>query len=148
MPNSLSSLVLVVAFLALTAIAMVLHAENTKQGNMTNDSNLLLPKISYALSNTWSFVLPLLDFGVKKYDTGTVEYSEDPSFSMSDKIKGEWAKSDAAGAGTNSGLELDNDFSDFLEWQRTETGALILLRPGEGKEYVLPLPFSFLKAKP
>ena len=101
MPNSLSGLFLVFVFLVLAAIAMVLYSAEEQKAAV--DKNLLLPRISAALRNTWSLIRPWVDMGLEKKDIDSLENTDNEPEAISgfmsnikNKIKEEWQASSGA----------------------------------------------------
>jgi hypothetical protein len=176
MPNSLSSFLLVVAFLVLTAIATTLYSGNAEQKTKM-ESSLFWQKTNLAFGSAWFLLQALSDMGLKKYDTNPAadsNYNQDSESvaagsmsgqirnavagagsaatvdflsSLKTKIKEEWDKSGTASPETGSGSKLSNNFARPWEWRQTETGAEIIFKLESGEQYILPLPFSFLKAE-
>lgn len=163
--NSLGSLLMIVIFLVLIAIAAVSYGSNSEQ-KAEMEKNIFWQKTFAVLEIVKKTGLGLISMGLgKKTDNsdtpGTmVSYDDNapqvveaatPSASVNEKtgnswtemvskIKEEWQK--GGEAEPNYSAAVSNN--SFIEWQKTATGAEIIFRGKNDEEYKLPLPFRFL----
>lgn len=159
--RSLTSILIVVAFLVLTAIATVLYGGSEEQ-KVKMEQNFFYQKARLVFDYFWVAAQGLIDIGLNKEGGNRIigEYAENSNVDselesgfwsrMGVKIKEAWEKS--AGTGQDDSFR-DFDFNNFdlslpdrrfLDWQKTETGAELIFKKKSGEEYKLPLPFKFL----
>lgn len=160
--DSAMSLVTLVVFLVLMAIALVLYGGNEEQ-KAKMENNVLWQKAKIAVDYSLALGSKLIgtsseqnnDSGTLINDidnqvtsitpTGNNGADSEPGFwsGLGDKIKNEWQKDIPT---TESGLtDVDQNVGSSLniDWQKTENGAEIILKTKNGTEYKLPLPFKF-----
>lgn len=164
--NSLASLLMIVIFLVLIAIAASSYGSNQDQ-KTEMERNFFWQKTFAVIDMAKAAVQGLVDFGLGKQDGNTasnlitaVNYDNAaavaavaiPTVTGSDKdegfwsgaisqIKEEWQKgNDEISPETNQTTTGEK----FLDWQKTATGADIIFREKSGAEHKLPLPFKFL----
>lgn len=164
--NSLASLLMIVIFLVLIAIAASSYGSNQDQ-KTEMEKNFFWQKTFSIIDMAKTAVQGLVDFGLgQKKDetvndlTKVVNYDNAaavaavaiPAVTGSDKdggfwsgaisqIKEEWQRgNDEIVPETNQTTTGEK----FLDWQKTATGADIIFREKSGAEHKLPLPFKFL----
>ena len=159
--DSAMSLVTLVVFLVLMAIALVLYGGNEEQ-KAKMENNVLWQKARIAVDYGLALGSKLIgtsseqnnDSGILINDidnqvtsimpTGDNGADSEPGFwsGLGDKIKSEWQKDVPA---TESSLtDVDQNVSSAvnIDWQKTENGGEIILKTKNGTEYKLPIPFK------
>lgn len=164
--HSLASLLMIVIFLVLIAIAASSYGSNQDQ-KTEMEKNLFWQKTFSMIDMAKGAVQGLVDFGLGENGnntasnlTKTVNYDNAaavvavaiPAVTGSEKdggfwsgaisqIKEEWQKgSDEITSETNQTTTGEK----FLDWQKTATGVDIIFREKNGTEHKLPLHFKFL----
>jgi len=164
--NSLASLLMIVIFLVLIAIAASSYGGNQDQ-KTEMERNFFWQKTFSVIDMAKAAVQGLVDFGLgqKKDETvndlvKVVNYDNAaavaavaiPAVTGSDKdggfwsgmisqIKEEWQKGNDEIAPESNQTTAGEK---FLDWQKTATGADLIFREKNGAEHKLPLPFKFL----
>ncbi len=156
--NSLASLLTLVAFLVLIAMAAVLYG-GSKEQQAQMEQNFFWQKTFLVFETAKAALQGLVDLslGTKTSENGPAASGEASGSDLAlnlalkqsapsgdwwsglwNKIKEEWNKSD-----TDTSLTATAEDSP-LRWEKTETGAEIVWQAKNGEEYKLSLPFQFL----
>lgn len=160
MGPSLNSMIKIVVFLVLTAIAAVLYGGSEEQ-KAKMEQNFFYQK-ARAISDTIIGVAgSLVAINLHKNTGPVVREVGDLSANalssslsssdmgigfwkkMANNIREEWDSGEKDFRIDYSGVREINP-NDFFSWQKTENGIEIIYRAKSGEEYKLPLPFSFL----
>jgi hypothetical protein len=175
--ESLTSLLTIVAFLALTAIAAVLYGGNTEQ-KAQMENNFFWQKTRWALDLAFAIVPAFINpqsnqdqnAGSSRNASGDYPYNPGSEFAVPDssggfwsdlvaRLKAEWAKGVAEGTKTDFNNSGSTDFQNnldvgrgaagirFFDWQKTEAGTEIIFRRQNGQEYKLLIPFRLFGSK-
>jgi hypothetical protein len=164
--ESLTSLLVIVALLALTAIAAAMYGGNAEQKSQL-EGNFFWQKAKWAIELAFSVVPDFIN--PKSYSGNDATGATDSASSVvSDSasvttgfsgfwsdflnsLKTEWTDNVTEGATASSGV-TSQDLSGgasvvstvkYLEWRQTDTGSEIIFRSPSGTEYKLSLPFHF-----
>ncbi|MFA5184850.1 MAG: hypothetical protein WC456_05020 [Patescibacteria group bacterium] len=157
--QSLFSLLYVVVFLVLIAIAAVLYGSGQEE-KAKREQNFFWQKVFSAWDAAKPVLQNVVDFGLGKESSNTIaapavseiastagdDAAETPGFwsKMAAGIKAEWQKSDSDVSDPAMSTVLDEAGPQLLRWEKTATGAAIILQTKNGSEHKLPLPFKFL----
>ena len=160
--DSAMSLVTLVVFLVLMAIALVLYGGNEEQ-KAKLENNAIWHKarlvVDYGLSfgaqiigaaseqsNDKGVLLENIDSQVTDIVPTKNGADSEPGFwsGLGDRVKDEWTKGTPASESSLSDIDQNVGSMMKFDWQKTEDGAEIIFRTGSGEEHRLPLPFKFL----
>lgn len=144
--NSITSLVTVVVFLVLIAITATLYNGDQEQKTKL-EQNFFWQKTVVIFNGALAFLTaPESSSPVETALLIANPQGTEGFWSLAkDKIKEEWDKSDAENLKTEKNISLDSIGQDnFLDWQKTATGAELIFREKSGAEHKLLLPFKFL----
>ena len=167
--NSFSSILLIVAFLVLTAIVTILYGGSEEQ-KAKMEQNFFYQKVRLVLDTVWTAAQGIVAINLNKntgwspvtkeinnlstvaFDSSAASSSpaaSEPGFwsNLATKIKDEWNNTNTAdnnGYGVNDLNSNNGNATNFLDWQKTATGAELIFRGKSGQEYKLSLPFKFL----
>jgi len=151
--SSISTFLMVVAFIALAALASVNYNGNEEQKEKLTE-NVWYQKAQNSLETVLAASKILADFNLNKNlgygqkvkdELETIDWKAAESSpenksgfwsGLGDRLKEEWQK--------NSADEVDTNFNDFFTYQKTATGADMIFTFKNGSEYKFPLPFKFL----
>lgn len=132
--RSLSTFLVVVGFLVLTALAAVLYGGSTAQQEKMKQ-NVFWQGSRQVVDNFWLVAAGLgkagSDRGEEKVDSQAIEAPEEGNL---------WLNFQTRLAQERSA----NEIPPVIRWQKTETGAEIIFRSESGQEHKLRLPFKFL----
>jgi hypothetical protein len=155
--DSVTSIVITVTFLVLTAIATLLYGGTAEQRTQL-DNNWFWQKTRVAMDTGLAALESLGGLGTGSSSPAAVSETAvvpEPSFwsKVGASFQDAWQKS--GGAATSSpelttSQPADNqplaaaDNSSSFNWVKTANGAEIVFKAKSGHEYKLPLPFKFL----
>lgn len=167
--GSLSSCLTVVAFLALIVLAAKSYNTPSNQSNLENSS--AYQKGQAVFETVWSYAKIIAGVNIiKNVGVGNANLGENVKSAIDNYSKSDVKTKTADNSGSNSydlennrplidltgKIQPANDFKDlnlkeeinslnsFINYQKTEGGAEIVITSKSGQEYKLALPFKFL----
>jgi hypothetical protein len=147
--KTLSSIVLLVAFLAVTAIATIMYG-GSADDKAKMEQNFFYQKTNLVLSYAWVAAKSLIGLNLNK-NVGINQSAQDdlavtsndlqdvqPDFlsRTAAKIQAEWEKGDS------ENLDSGANIGELIKYQETENGGELILKPKSGVEYKIPLSFK------
>jgi len=146
--KALSSLIIVVVFLALIAVATVLYSGGPDQ-KVRLEQNFLARNTKLAMDYAWVALQGATDIGLGKEHknneivSSAAEIDQTPETGLFKKIsvsiREEWDKE----GGRKLGPASEIDLSRIWQWQKTAFGAEIIFKGKNGEEHKIGLPFKF-----
>jgi len=145
--SALSSIVTIVVFFALIAVATILYSGDPEQKERV-EQNFFWRNAKVAMDSAWIAVQGITDIGMgKSYEdqastTAVVKAVEEVGTfqQIGADIKEEWDK--------DGGLKLDAatevNLDKVWEWRKNAVGAEIVFKDKDGDEHIVSLPFKFL----
>ena len=145
--DSITSFVIVIIFLVLTAIATVLYGGSPEQ-KARLDNNFFWQKTRVAFDTAWGVLLaisnPEAGKGGSPDAAAAASQGAAPAVNWWDNLaaslKEAWRES---GKASTTALAAVDDGST-LDWRKMAEGAEIVFKAKSGREYILSLPFKFL----
>jgi len=145
--SALSSIVTVVVFFALIAVATILYSGNPEQ-KVRVEQNFFWRNAKVAMDSVWIAVQGVADIGMgKSYEgqastTPIVQAVEEAGTfqQIGADIKEEWNKDGGIKLDTVSEVNLDK----IWEWRKNAAGAEVVFKDKDGEEHIVSLPFKFL----
>lgn len=146
--KTLSSIVLLVTFLAITAIATVMYG-GSADDKAKMEQNFFYQKTNLALSYVWVAAKSLIGLNLNK-NVGLNQSMQDdltvtsdnlrdvqPDFfsRITSQIKAEWEK------GGDENFDSGDNLGKLVEYQKNETGGELIFNPKSEAEYKISLPF-------
>lgn len=145
--SALRSIVTIVVFFALIAVATILYSGDPEQ-KVRVEQNFFWRNAKVAMDSAWIAVQGIADIGMgKSYEnqastTAVVKTVEEVGAfqQIGADIKEEWDK--------DGGLKLDSvaevNLNKVWEWRKNAAGAEIVFKDKDGEEHIVSLPFKFL----
>ncbi|MFA6194915.1 MAG: hypothetical protein WC719_04240 [Patescibacteria group bacterium] len=145
--SALSSIVTIVVFFALIAVAAILYGGNSEQKARV-EQNFFWRNAKVAMDSVWIAVQGVADMGMgKSYEgqastTPIVQATEEVGTfqQIGADIKDEWNKDGGIKLETVSEVNLDK----IWEWRKNAAGAEVVFKDKDGEEHIVSLPFKFL----
>ena len=145
--SALSSIVTIVVFFALIAVATVIYSGDPEQKARV-EQNFFWRNAKVAMDSVWIAVQGIADIGIGKSYTGQastapiVQATEEAGTfqQIGADIKDEWNKDGGMKLDAVSEVNLDK----FWEWRKNADGAEVVFKDKDGEEHIVSLPFKFL----
>jgi hypothetical protein len=150
--KSLSGIVLLVVFLAITAIATIMYG-GSADDKAKMEQNFFYQKTNLVLGYAWVAAKSLIGLNLNK-NVGLNQSAQDDLAVTSDelqavqpdflsrtvaKIQTEWEKGDSESP------EPAANIGELIKYQKTENGGELIFSPKREVEYKIPLPFKSWK---
>lgn len=147
--KAISSIITVVVFLVLIAVAAVLYSGNPEQ-KVKMEQNFFWRNTKIAMDYIWIALQGVTDIGLgKESDSGGQVSSEteitetaETGFlkKIGSSIREEWDQ--GSEKELNAALPINSD--KVWQWRKTAAGAEIIFKDKNGEEHKVSLPFKFL----
>jgi len=147
--KAISSIITVVVFLALIAVATVLYSGDPEQ-KIKMEQNFFWHNTKIAIDSVWLALQGLTDIGLGKEDENSnqaasavepVKTAESGFFKkINSAIQEEWNKENETELSAAGRINWDKAW----EWRKNASGAEIIFKDKNGEEHKVGLPFKFL----
>ncbi len=145
--SALSSIITIVVFFALIAVATILYSGDPEQ-KVRVEQNFFWRNAKVAMDSVWIAVQGMADIGLgKNYEnqastTPIVQAVEEAGTfqQIGADIKEEWDKD----GGIKLNAATDVNLDKVWEWRQNADGAEVVFKDKDGEEHIVSLPFKFL----